>query len=157
MVSHGFFPSEEYMDAALEEALKAYEEEEVPIGAVAVFQNRIIAKDHNKVEQLKDPTAHAEILVIKKASEVLKSWRLLDISLYVTIEPCPMCVGAMHLARIPRLIFGAKDEKKGSAGSLYNIASDNRLNHRILVLNGIREKECRNILSEFFIRRRRKI
>jgi len=146
---------EEYMEIALEEAYKAYRENEVPVGATIIHQDRIIAKDHNRIEQLKDPTAHAEMLVLRKAAEVLGSWRLANVSLYVTIEPCPMCAGAMHLARISKLIFGAKDEKKGAAGSLYNIASDKRLNHRILIFNSVLQEECRSLIEKFFLERRR--
>ncbi|OGL49234.1 MAG: tRNA-specific adenosine deaminase, partial [Candidatus Schekmanbacteria bacterium RIFCSPHIGHO2_02_FULL_38_11] len=139
-----------------EEARIAYREEEVPIGAAVVYRDEVIARDHNRIEQLQDPTAHAEMLVLKKTAERLKSWRLSEAFIYVTVEPCPMCVGAMHLARISGLIFGAKDEKKGAAGSLYNIAEDKRLNHRIPVFSGIMEEECRKIIEKFFIERRRK-
>lgn len=156
MKTEDFFLHDRYMAIALEEAITAYQEEEVPIGAAMVYRDEVIAKDHNRMEQLQDPTAHAEMLVLKKTAGTLKSWRLSEASLYVTIEPCPMCVGAMHLARISRLIFGAKDEKKGAAGSLYNIAEDKRLNHRIFVLGGIMEEECRRIIENFFRERREK-
>ncbi|KKR30912.1 MAG: Cytosine deaminase [Candidatus Gottesmanbacteria bacterium GW2011_GWC2_39_8] len=143
-----------FMEIALEEAQAAYRENEVPVGAAVVYQNRIIAKDHNRMEQRQDPTAHAEMLVLKRAAEVLRSWRLQGTSLYVTIEPCPMCAGAMHLARIEKLIFGARDGKKGAAGSLYNIPSDERLNHRILIFDGVMGKECRTIIENFFLEKR---
>jgi len=143
-----------FMEIALEEAQAAYRENEVPVGAAVVYQNRIIAKDHNRMEQRQDPTAHAEMLVLKRAAEVLRSWRLQETSLYVTIEPCPMCAGAMHLARIEKLIFGARDGKKGAAGSLYNIPSDERLNHRILIFDGVMGKECRTIIENFFLEKR---
>ena len=144
-----------FMEIALEEAQAAYRENEVPVGAAVVYQNRIIAKDHNRMEQRQDPTAHAEMLVLKRAAEVLRSWRLQGTSLYVTIEPCPMCAGAMHLARIEKLIFGARDGKKGAAGSLYNIPSDERLNHRILIFDGVMGKECRTIIENFFLEKRK--
>ena len=144
-----------FMKIALEEAQAAYRENEIPIGATVVYQNRVIAKDHNRMEQSQDPTAHAEMLVIRRAAEVLRSWRLQKTSLYVTIEPCPMCAGAMHLARVEKLIFGARDGKKGAAGSLYDIPSDGRLNHRILVFDGVMEKECRSIMKIFFLEKRK--
>ena len=144
-----------FMEIALEEAQAAYRENEVPVGAAVVYQNRIIAKDHNRMEQRQDPTAHAEMLVLKRAAEVLRSWRLQETSLYVTIEPCPMCAGAMHLARIEKLIFGARDGKKGAAGSLYNIPSDERLNHRILIFDGVMGKECQTIIENFFLEKRK--
>ena len=144
-----------FMEIALEEAQAAYRENEIPIGATVVYQNRVIAKDHNRMEQSQDPTAHAEMLVIRRAAEVLRSWRLQETSLYVTIEPCPMCAGAMHLARVEKLIFGARDGKKGAAGSLYDIPSDGRLNHRILVFYGVMEKECRSIMENFFLEKRK--
>ncbi len=154
MKKEDYLLHDKYMAIALEEAIIAYQEEEVPIGAAMVYRDEVIARDHNRMEQLLDPTAHAEMLVLKKTADMLKGWRLSEASLYVTIEPCPMCVGAMHLARISWLIFGAKDEKKGAAGSLYNIAEDKRLNHRISVLSGIMEEGCRKIIENFFRERR---
>ncbi len=139
-----------YMKEALLEAKKAFEMEEIPIGAVIVKNNTIIARGHNLKETMKDPTAHAEIIAIRRASEVLRSWRLTDCDLYVTIEPCAMCAGSLVQARISRLIIGAMDPKAGATGSLYNIANDERLNHRIEVVHGVLENECSSIMKEFF-------
>ncbi len=141
---------EYWMEQALREAEKAYDKGEVPIGAVVVFENKIIGKGHNLTEQLQDPTAHAEIIAITAAAEYLGSRRLLDCTLYVTLEPCVMCAGAIVLARIATLVFGAADPKGGACGTLYNIVKDPRLNHRVEVVSGVLENKCSLILSDFF-------
>lgn len=138
------------MELAFREAEKAYRLNEVPIGAVVVHENRVIGKGYNQTEQLQDPTAHAEIIAITAAAEHLGSRRLLNTTLYVTLEPCSMCAGAIVLARIPNLVFGAKDPKAGACGSLFDIVNDDRLNHNASVFSGVLEKKCGMILSEFF-------
>ncbi len=138
------------MNQAFREAEKAYREKEVPIGAVVVFENQIIGRGYNQTERLQDPTAHAEILAITAAAAHLESRRLLNTTLYVTLEPCPMCAGAIVLARIPTLVFGASDPKGGACGTLFNITQDSRLNHQVNVIPGIEENKCSLILSDFF-------
>ena len=146
MNDHTFF-----MRRALQEAEAAEEENEVPVGAVIVHGDRqIIASDHNRREQLRDPTAHAEMLTITQASEALGSWRLDDCTLYVTLEPCPMCAGAILQARIPRVVYGAGDPKSGAVQSLFRLLNDVRLNHQCSVMSGILAEPCGNILSRFF-------
>ncbi|MCG8541792.1 MAG: tRNA adenosine(34) deaminase TadA [Clostridia bacterium] len=145
-----------YMKEALKEARKAFELGEIPIGAIIVRDNEIIARAYNLRESTKDPTAHAEILAIRRASEALGGWRLTGCDLYVTIEPCPMCAGAIVMARINRLFIGSMDPKAGSAGSLYNIVDDNRLNHRVKVIYNVLSSECSNIMKEFFKKLRKK-
>lgn len=142
--------AEYWMELAFREAQKAYEEGEVPIGAVVVFENRAIGKGYNLTEKLQDPTAHAEMIAITAAAENLGSRRLLDTTLYVTLEPCTMCAGAIVLARIPNLVYGTADPKSGACGTLYNIVQDERLNHRVNVVSGVLENKCALILSEFF-------
>ncbi len=141
---------EYWMEQAFSEAEKAYQKGEVPIGAVVVFENRIIGRGHNLTETLQDPTAHAEMLAITAAADYLGSWRLLDTALYVTLEPCSMCAGAIVLARIPLLVYGAGDPKAGACGTVYNIVQDKRLNHRAEVVSGILESKCALILTDFF-------
>jgi len=141
---------EKWMRYALAEAHLALKKNEVPIGAVVIYEGRIIGRGHNQVENLKDPTAHAEIIAIGAASNFLSSWRLSGSSIYVTIEPCAMCAGAMILSRLDRLIFGAKDPKAGACGSLYNIVQDIRLNHQVQIIPYVLEKECEQILQVFF-------
>ncbi|MBI5788155.1 MAG: nucleoside deaminase [Candidatus Schekmanbacteria bacterium] len=143
-----------YMELALREAAIAGQKGEVPIGAVAVWGNDIIAKTHNLRESLNDPTAHAEILLLKQVSAKLNKWRLKDLRVYVTLEPCLMCAGALILARVSTLIYGADDPKAGAIKSLYNILDDNRLNHRIEVVSGVKGEECGRILADFFKARR---
>jgi len=145
---------EDYMKVALREARKALEIEEVPVGAVIIHEGQIIAKAHNQRELLRDPTAHAEMIAITQAAAHLQSWRLENTVMYVTLEPCSMCAGAIVLARIPELVFGAKDPKTGAAGSLMNIVQDERLNHQVKLTSGVLEKECGAILRDFFIRLR---
>ena len=143
------------MEQALIEARKGFDEGEVPIGAIIASPgDGIIARAHNQPIGLNDPTAHAEILVLRRAGEVLKNYRLNDVTLVVTIEPCLMCIGAAIHSRISMLVFGAFDPKGGAAGSLYNPANDTRLNHRIEVISGIKERECGDLLKDFFRSRR---
>ena len=143
------------MEQALIEARKGFDEGEVPVGAVVAGPDGdIIAKAHNQPIGLNDPTAHAEILALRGAGEALKNYRLNEVSLLVTIEPCLMCIGAAIHSRISTLVFGAFDPKGGAAGSLYNPANDTRLNHQIEIVSGIREKECSDLLKDFFRSRR---
>jgi tRNA(adenine34) deaminase len=145
---------EHYMQIALEEAYAAARAGEVPIGAVLVQGDQVIAVDRNRREEYCDGTAHAELLVMRKAGQVLGGWRLSRCTLYVTLEPCPMCAGAMVQSRVGRLVFGASDPKGGAAGTLYDIVRDNRLNHRLEVTGGILKEECASLLQEFFRIRR---
>ena len=142
------------MQAALEEAQKAFQEGEVPVGAVIVVDGQIIASNHNRTEQQRDPLAHAEMLVIRDACNVIQYERLIEASLYVTVEPCAMCAGAMVHARIERLVFGCADPRGGAAGSIFDVVNSPELNHRIAVTPGIRETECRDMLQRFFRARR---
>ncbi len=142
------------MELALQQARLAPLVGEVPIGAVLVSDNHVIAAAHNYREISQDPTAHAEILIIRKAAEQLKTWRLTDTTLYVTLEPCPMCAGAIVQARIARLVFGAWDPKAGACGSILDIPSERRFNHRVQVTGGLHEEESRGLLQEFFRTRR---
>ena len=142
------------MKIALREAQKAFDIEEVPVGAVIVHEGEIIAKAHNQRELLRDPTAHAEMIAITQAASHLGSWRLEDVTMYVTLEPCAMCGGAMVLARIPRRVFGAWDPKAGAAGSVIDVVQHSMLNHRVEVTAGVMENECGAILREFFARLR---
>lgn len=146
---------EDYMKVAINEARKAIDKDEVPVGAVIVYEGRIIARAHNQIVLLHDPTAHAEMIAITQAADYLKNERLVNTSVYVTIEPCPMCAGAMVLSRVKRLFYGAADTKTGSCGSLMNIVQDRRLNHLITVKKGLMEEECRLLMQEFFRRKRR--
>ena len=145
---------EKYMKLALEEARIAEENGDVPIGAIIVYQNQIIGRAYNQREQLKDPTAHAEIIALTQAAAFLESWRLHGCTIYVTLEPCPMCAGALVLARLDRLVYGCDDPKTGAVKSLYTITADERLNHRLEVTSGILEEPCRKQLQQFFTRRR---
>lgn len=141
---------QKWMRVALTEAERAYEEGEVPVGAVVIQEGRILGRGHNRIERLHDPTAHAEMIAISAAAESLGYPRLNEASIYVTIEPCTMCAGAIVLARLKRLVYGAKDPKTGACGSLYDITSDSRLNHRVEVVSGVLEAECSQLLSDFF-------
>ena len=143
-----------FMGIALGEAQSALQEGEVPVGAVIVHQNRIIARAHNQRERLNDPTAHAEMIALTQAAAFLESWRLEGCTIYVTLEPCPMCAGALVLARIDRLVYGPADPKSGACESLYQIVSDERLNHRVEVVSGFMSEPCRQILQDFFAQRR---
>jgi len=144
-----------FMRLALQEAKRAAEIDEVPIGAVVVKDDEIISKAHNLRETLQDATAHAELLAIKKACEVLDTWRLIGCSLYVTLEPCPMCAGAIILSRVDRVVFGAKDPKGGACGSIVNLPADERFNHRPEVVEGVMANECGDILRAFFQSKRK--
>lgn len=145
-----------HMEMALEEAAIAAEEDEVPVGAVIVsLQKGVIARAHNQREQLTDPTAHAEMIAITQAATALDSWRLEDCFLYVTLEPCPMCAGAIVQARLTMVVYGAADAKAGACDSLYQITSDPRLNHRARVVGGVLADRCAGVLSAFFAEKRR--
>ncbi|MDO8662972.1 MAG: tRNA adenosine(34) deaminase TadA [Candidatus Omnitrophota bacterium] len=139
-----------YMQEALKEAQKAFAEDEVPVGAVIVSDGKIIARGHNQIERLKDPTAHAEMIALTSAANFLNTKWLNQASLYVTIEPCSMCAGALVLARIKNIYFGACDPKTGACGSILNIVNHKKLNHRIKVKSGILKEECAALLKEFF-------
>ena len=145
-----------YMGFALKEAQKAFEADEVPVGAVIVHENKIIARAHNQIETLKDPTAHAEMIAITQAASALGQKWLYEATLYVTIEPCSMCAGALVLARVKGIVFGAVDSKTGACGSVLNVVNNKQLNHRVEVVGGILEKECGSLLTEYFKLRRKK-
>ena len=147
-------PDEHFMTLAIKQAEAAASFGEVPIGAVLVKEASVVSSDRNRREELRDASAHAEILVMRRAGELLGGWRLSGCTLYVTLEPCPMCAGAMVQARLDRLVFGAKDPKGGAAGTLYNIVQDKRLNHRLMVTGGVLEEECSALLQQFFRKRR---
>ena len=149
-------PHERWMRAALQLARQAFDEGEVPIGAVIVHNERIIGEGYNQRETLNDPTAHAEMIAITQAAQALASWRLENCLLYVTLEPCPMCAGAMVLARVPLVVYGAADPKAGACHSLYQITSDARLNHRCQVVAGVLGERCGEVLSRFFAEKRRR-
>ena len=144
------------MSEALKEAKTAYEHGEVPIGAVIVKDGEIIARGHNMVGELKDPTAHAEIVALRRAAQVIGGWRLIGCELYVTIEPCAMCAGAMVLSRIEKVYIGSMDPKAGACGSVMNVIQDEHLNHYIEMETGIMQQECESIIKEFFRERRKK-
>jgi tRNA(adenine34) deaminase len=144
----------EFMQIAIKEAKFAEENGDVPIGAVIVYENHIIGKAYNQREQLQDPTAHAEIIALTQAAAFLESWRLIGCTMYVTLEPCTMCAGALVLARIDRLVYGCDDPKTGAVRSLYNIVTDQRLNHIIDVTSGVLAEECSGLLQQFFLQRR---
>ena len=145
---------DQFMQIALQEAQAAFEENEVPIGAVIVKGGRLIASAHNQTEALRDPTAHAEMIAITQAAESLNSWRLDECAMYATLEPCPMCAGAIVQARIPMVIYGAADPKGGAVHSLFRMLGDARLNHRAEVTSGVQADRCGAILTEFFRTRR---
>ena len=149
------FSHQHFMRLALREAERAYLEDEVPVGAVIVHGENIIAAAHNQREQLHDPTAHAEMIAITQAAEALGSWRLDACVLYVTLEPCPMCAGAIIQARIPWVVYGAADPKAGAVDSLFHLLQDARLNHRCQTTAGVLSPECGDILSRFFQEKRR--
>jgi tRNA(adenine34) deaminase len=144
------------MEMALAEARAAASADEVPVGAVIVSRSRgVIGSAHNQRETLHDPTAHAEMLAITQAAEALRSWRLEGCILYVTLEPCPMCAGAIVLARLPMLVYGATDPKAGACETLYRIPTDDRLNHRVRMVSGVLAPVCAQLLSDFFTAKRR--
>lgn len=143
-----------WMDEALAEARAAERHGDVPVGALVVRDGRVVARAHNERERRQDPTAHAEILALRAAADAFGSWRLDGCALYVTLEPCAMCAGAVVLARVPLLVYGATDPKAGAVGSLMDLARDERLNHRATVVSGVRADECAAVLRRFFHRRR---
>ena len=148
-------PSDErYMRLAVDAAHIAEENGDVPIGAVIVCRNQVIGRAYNQREQLKDPTAHAEIVALTQAASFMGSWRLHGCTIYVTLEPCPMCAGALVLGRLDRLVYGCDDPKAGACGSLYDIVRDERLNHRLEVTSGVLANDCSRLLQDFFRQRR---
>jgi len=150
-----FFPRDEYyMRLALREASLAPEHEDIPVGAVVVFEGEVIGAGHNERELREDPTAHAETIALREAARALGSWRVLDSVLYVTLEPCVMCAGAIVLARVPRVVFGTTDPKAGAAGSMLDVLAEPRLNHRPQVQSGLLAEECADLLRAFFSSRR---
>lgn len=147
---------EHYMHEALKEAAKAFDADEVPVGAVIVHKGRIIGRAHNQIKLLKDPTAHAEMIAITQAAAYIGNERLVNTTIYVTIEPCSMCAGAMVLGRVIRLVYGASDPKTGACGSVANIVDNKKLNHRIRTEKGVLENECTVLLKKFFKKKRNK-
>jgi tRNA(adenine34) deaminase len=145
---------EYYMNLALAQAESAAANDETPVGAVIVCDDRVLAAAHNERETLRDPTAHAEMIAMTQAAAALGSWRLDGCTLYVSLEPCPMCAGALVQARIPRLVYGAADPKAGAVRSLYRLCDDPRLNHRAEIVEGVLAERCGRLLSEFFQRQR---
>ena len=141
---------EDFMKAALKEARKAYLEDEVPVGAVIVKDGKIIARAHNIKEMKNDTTKHAEILAIQKASKKLNTWRLTGCTMYVTLEPCVMCAGAMIQSRLDKVVFGTVDEKTGACGTVLNVLQDYKFNHKVEVEKNVMKQECENILKDFF-------
>jgi tRNA(adenine34) deaminase len=154
-MSERFFPRDDYfMRLALREAERALEHEDVPIGAVVVRDGEVVAAGHNERELRQDPTAHAEVIALREAARLAGTWRVLDAVLYVTLEPCAMCAGAIVLARVPRVVYGASDPKAGACGSVLDVLGEPRLNHRPEVDGGLLAVECAALLSEFFASRR---
>ena len=145
------------MKMAIDAAHIAEENGDVPIGAVIVYQNQLIAKAYNQREQLQDPTAHAEIIALTQAAVFRQNWHLHGCTIYVTLEPCCMCAGALVLARIDKLVYGCDDSKAGACKSLYNIVQDERLNHRVEITSGVLTEDCSNLLKGFFTKRRTEI
>ncbi len=145
---------DEAMELALGEAAAAVAHGDVPVGAVVIQNGRVVSQRHNERELTKDPTAHAEVLAIRDAAETLGSWRLVDATLVVTLEPCPMCAGPTLASRAGRVVFGASDPKAGACGSLYNLCVDPRLNHQVALSQGIRAAEAARLLTDFFATRR---
>jgi len=154
-VSELDYPTDDaLMGIAIEEAKLATEHGDVPVGALVVIDGRIVARRHNEREQSNDPTAHAELLAVRDAADAIGSWRLTDATVVVTLEPCPMCAGALQQARVARVVFGAVDMKAGACGSLYSLGSDPRLNHEFETTHGVRAEECGQLLTDFFAARR---
>lgn len=139
-----------YMMQAFKQAEIAFEKKEVPVGAVVVHENRIVGRGYNQVEMLQDSTAHAEMIAISAACSTLQNKYLEDCTLYVTLEPCPMCAGALVWSKLKRVVFGTMDEKAGACGSVFNISSNNKLNHSVEVIQGVMEADCKFLLQEFF-------
>jgi tRNA(adenine34) deaminase len=154
-MSERFFPRDEYfMRLALREAERASEHDDVPIGAVLVHDGELVAGAHNERELRQDPTAHAEVIALREGARLAATWRLLDTVLYVTLEPCAMCAGAIVLARVGRVVYGATDPKAGACGSVLDVLGEPRLNHRPVVAGGLLAPECGGLLSDFFASRR---
>jgi tRNA(adenine34) deaminase len=154
-MSERFFPRDDYfMRLAVREAERALEHEDVPIGAVVVRGGEVLAAGHNERELRQDPTAHAEMIALREAARLSGTWRVLDAVIYVTLEPCAMCAGAIVLARVPRVVYGASDPKAGACGSVLDVLGEPRLNHRPEVAGGLLAQECGGLLSEFFASRR---
>ena len=149
-----FVPHEHFMKLALQQAVAAFDLDEVPVGAVIVHKERVIGAAHNRSIQLRDPTAHAEMMAITQAAEAIGDWRLENCTLYCTLEPCPMCAGAILQSRIPHVVFGATDPKSGAVKSVFQLLSDQRLNHMATVVDGVMQKDCGAILTEFFRQKR---
>ena len=147
---------QKFMQLALHEAKKAKSKDEIPIGAIVVNQGKVIGRGHNMKELAGDPTLHAEMIALKQAAQYFSSWRLENCSLYVTLEPCPMCAGALLQARIEKLVFGAFDKKAGACGSLYNLVQDERFNHMIEIKSGIMAEQSKKLLQDFFQKLRNK-
>ncbi len=147
-------PHDVWMKRALDQAVTAYDHGEVPVGAIIVHQERVIAEAYNQRETLNDPTAHAEMIAITQAAEALNSWRLLGCTLYVTLEPCPMCAGAIVQSRLPFVVYGATDAKGGACDTLFQITGDIRLNHQAAVLGGVMQDDSKALLQQFFRERR---
>ncbi|MBI2429626.1 MAG: nucleoside deaminase [Ignavibacteriales bacterium] len=147
---------ERWMALALKEAVRAYDDDEVPVGAVIIHKNIVIAKGYNQVEKMRDPTAHAEMLALTAAAAHLENKFLKDCVLYVTMEPCPMCAGAIVLSRIPTIVFGCYDPKMGASGSVLNITENKKLNHHVHVVGGVMDAECGSLVKEFFEKKRKK-
>jgi len=145
---------ENFIRQALAEAEAALKADEVPVGAIIIHQGRVVGAAHNQREGLRDPTAHAEMIAITQAAASLESWRLEECTLYVTLEPCPMCAGAIVQARIPRVVFGARDPKGGAVQTLFQLLSDPRLNHQAEITGGVLEQECGELLTRFFREKR---
>ena len=154
MSGHFFARDEYFMRLALREAERAGEHGDVPIGAVVAHAGELIAAGHNERELRQDPSAHAEMIAVREAARAVGSWRVLDTVLYVTLEPCAMCAGAIVLARVPRVVFGARDPKAGACGSVLDVLGEERLNHRPAVAGGLLEEECGGMISDFFASRR---
>jgi tRNA(adenine34) deaminase len=153
-MASGTIADEDAMRVALKEARRATVHGDVPVGAVVIREGSVIATAHNERERTQDPTAHAEILALRAAAAESSSWRLEDCAVVVTLEPCAMCAGALVLARVARLVFGAADEKAGACGSLYNLLADPRLNHEVAITRGVLAGECARVITEFFADRR---
>lgn len=143
-----------FMEQAIELALKAQQEDEIPVGALVVYRNEVIGRGWNRSILCHDATHHAEIMALREAGQALQNYRLVDTTLYVTLEPCPMCAGAMVHARVSKLVFGAFDSKTGAAGSVFNLVADHHLNHQMEVVSGVEQERCSKLLSEFFRYRR---
>lgn len=147
---------EQWMTLALKQAVRAFDADEVPVGAIVVHKNTVIAKGYNQVETLHDPTAHAEMIALTAAAAHLESKFLKECTLYVTMEPCPMCAGAIVLSRIPTIVFGCYDPKMGASGSVMNVTENKRLNHQVHVIGGVLDAECGSLVKEFFAKVRLK-